>query len=266
MTRSEGAAASYYLGHRSEFAFLTLEAAAARAGVSTTTVIRFCRRVGFSGYKSFQEAVREEVRRLPGLPDKYIRAKSAAAGSKLTEETLRSTLAAVEQSFAKLCEEDAEAAVSELDRAERIFCFGMKESAALAHYAYTRFLSVRGGVFLLTGPGEGELETLFNIGKKDVCLVFLFHRYTRTSTELLPVMRRRGAKIILVTNPPPDCADADTVLLCEVDAGGIKNSFAAPVILTDCLCGALAFRRGEAALSHMRAAEELLAEKNWIEG
>ena len=265
MTRSEGAVAAYYLNRGSDFAFMTLEDAAARAGVSTTTVIRFCRRAGFSGYKPFQNAVREEVRRIPGLPEKYSGAKKSAEKNKLLDETLRRSLAAVEDSFSELSEKDLSAAVSLLDRAENIYTFGMKESFALAHYAFTRLLSARGRVYLLTGPAEGEMETLLNMGKKDVCVAFMFHRYTKAAKKLLPMIRKRGTKLILITNPPFDGADADVVLPCEVDIGGIKNGFAAPVILTDCLCGALALARGEAALSHMRASEELFAESDLVE-
>ncbi len=265
MTRSDGAVAACFLSGESDFAFMTLEEAASRAGVSTTSVIRFCRRIGFTGYKRFQDAVREEVRRLPGLPEKYSHAKKNTDENRLLNETVRRALTAVETSFAGMPEKELAKAVNLLFRAERIFTFGMKESFALAHYAYTRFLSVRGGVFLLTGPAEGEMETLLNMGKNDVCIAFMFHRYTKAAKELLPVIRRRKTKLILVTNPPLDGIDADIVLPCEVDTGGIKNGFAAPVILTDYLCGALAFAGGDKALSHMRASEELFAESHLLE-
>ena len=40
--------ASYFLGHSNDFAFCTLDKIAATMDTSTTSVIRFCRRLGFA--------------------------------------------------------------------------------------------------------------------------------------------------------------------------------------------------------------------------
>ncbi|MBQ3865402.1 MAG: MurR/RpiR family transcriptional regulator [Clostridia bacterium] len=268
MTRSERAVASFILANRREAAFATLEKIARTVGVSTTSVIRFCRRIGFSGYKAFQEAVRHDVGRTPDLPDKFRRALPLSREDQLLEETLRQTVACVETSFAEFRREDLARAVTWLKEAKRVFTFGMKESFAPAHYASTRFLSVRPEVWQLTEPGRGEVEALFNLGRGDLCVVFLFRRYTRLTRSLLPAMRKRGARVILITDPPAGEVEdaADLILPCRVDAGGIKNSFAAPVALTDYLCGALAFARGEAALAHMRSTEALFRESGVVEG
>ncbi len=267
MTRSERTVASCFLAQQSDFAFFTLDKLAENASVSTTTVIRFCRRLGFPGFKAFQEAVRQDARLLPGLPDKYKRALPLFAEDQLLSETLRRDEDAVEQSLAELNKDTLDRAVDLLSGAARIFTFGMKESFALAHYAQTRFLSVRPEVWLLTGPGEGEVETLLNIKKGDLCVVFLFHRYTRLTRSLLPAIRERGARVLLITDPPFDAlrCEADLILPCRVDVGAIKNSFAAPLVLTDYLCGALAFRRGNAALDHMTAAEALFRSGDVVE-
>lgn len=268
MTRSERAVASFYLASRRDFAFATLEKIAGTVGVSTTSVIRFCRRIGFSGYKALQEAVRADVGCFPDLPDKFRRALPMSREDRLLEETLRQTEACMEESLTMLEPDALARAVTWLKEGRRVFTFGMKESFAPAHYAATRFLSVRPEVWVLTGPGEGEVETLFNLGREDVCVVFLFRRYTRLTCSLLPAIRARGARVILITDPPTDEWEevADLILPCRVDAGGIKNSFAAPVVLTDYLCGALAFARGEAALTHMQAAETLFRESGIVEG
>ena len=267
MTRSERTIATCFLTRQSDFAFFTLEQLAENAHVSTATVIRFCRRLGFSGFKAFRDAVREDVRRLPGLPDKYRRALPLFENDRLLAETLRRDEDAVEQSLASLDKAALQKAVKYLSGAERVFTFGMKESLALAHYAQTRFLSVRPEVWLLSGPGEGEVETVLNLKKGDLCLVFLFHRYTRLTRSLLPAIRERGATVLLITDPPEDelKRSADLVLPCRVDVGGIKNSFAAPLVLTDYLCGAVAFDRGDAALSHMTAAEALFRDNGVVE-
>ena len=259
MTKTERAVAAYFLGHRSDFVFLTLEQLARNMQVSTTSVIRFCRRVGFSGFKPFQEAVQKDLRFLSDLPDKYQHALQLSAENQLLKETVERSLNCVRQTFSGVDNGALLQTVEQIAKAGRVFTFGMKESFALAHYAYTRLLTVRKDVFLLSPPGEGEVEAILNLTETDLCLAFLFHRYTRQARDLLPLIKKRGAKVVLITNPPYSTlqADVDLILPCEVDAGGIKNSFTAPVVLTDYLCGAAAGLLGDAALGHMRQAEEL---------
>ena len=49
MTRSETSVATYVLEHMNDVAFFTLDELAAQTELSTTSVLRFCRRLGFTG-------------------------------------------------------------------------------------------------------------------------------------------------------------------------------------------------------------------------
>ena len=92
-----------------------------------------------------------------------------------------------------------------------------------------------------------------------MCLVFLFHRYTRQSVKILEYLAKRECKLIVVTNPPLEQIEscADVVLPCHVECGGIKNTAVAPVMLADYLCNAVASHLGEDALAYMKESENL---------
>ena len=254
MTRSERKVAAYFLGHRQEFALNTLECIAADVGVSTTSVIRFCRCLGFSGFKPFQQMLREDFLP-PSLPDKLQRIDKDA----LLMQTLQQDIRCIQETFENIPFSALSTATAQIIDAQRIFTFGMKESYALAHYACTRLQSVRKDVSILDAGYNGDVEPLLSLTGNDVCLVFLFHRYTRQTLQLLPLIKAQGARVILVTSAPCDevAPLADTLLCCQVDAKGIKNSAVAPICLTDYLCNAAAVLSGEDALLHMKQAEAL---------
>lgn len=256
MTRSERQVASYYLGNPQDFAFCTLDAIAKKADTSTTSVLRFCRRIGFQGYKDFQQAVQAQISGQPQLPDKYRR--TLDTGNALGRSVFNH-IQCIEATIRDLPEAAIKQAVDLICEAERVYTFGMRESAALSHYAYTRLISVRPGVRQLCGIGDGEVETLLDMGSHDVCIVFLFHRYTRKTLKTLELLKERGVRVLLVTNPPVDeVRSLSTVLLpCQVDCGGIKNTAVAPVVLMDYFCDTVAAKLGEKALSHMKASESL---------
>ena len=259
MTRSERQVATHYLGHAVDFAFCTLDSIAAKVDTSSTSVLRFCRRLGFEGFKDFQQAVRLQLHGLPELPDKFHRTVQERDGDDLFARTVAQDIHCLHESLESLSSEALTQAVELLSRARRVYTFGMKESFAPAHYAYTRLLTVRPDVQLFTGGCSGEIESMLTMTGKDVCLVFLFHRYTRQSLQILELLHHRGIPVILVTDTPSDRLEtyAQVLLPCRVDHGGIKNTAIVPIVLCDYFCDAVAAATGDDALQYMQQTEEL---------
>lgn len=257
MTKSERQAADCFLKDPAPFLFSTLDETAKLIGISTTSVLRFCRKLGFDGYKQFQIQIREEVHHFPSLTDKFKR-RASSESTYAPETLLAGSLNCIEKTFSELDSQAFSKAVSLLSEASKVFSFGMKESYALSHYAFTRLQTVRKNVYFCDTLHQGQVENLLNMGKGDVCIFFLFPRYTRQSLNVLNAMEKRDVTVLLVTDPLWQRSSDQLVLLpCYVDAGGIKNSAAAPVLLLDQLCNALTAAIGEDALTHMKDAEEL---------
>ena len=265
MTKSERKIASYFMGHQHDCAFFTLEHLSEEIGTSTTSVIRFSRRIGFAGFKPFQEALREDMRLRQDLPVKFQNTQGRAAGE-LWARTVNADMECLRRTAAEMHPESLAEAVRTIAEAPRVYTFGMKESFALSHYAYTRLVTVRDNVFLLNAGINGSVEPLLSVGEEDACLVFLFHRYTKQALELLPLLRQRTKKMILVTSDPTDSVEAyaGVLLKCAVDAGGIKNSSAAPVFLCDYLCNAVAVHNGERSLAYMKKTEDLFRQSSTV--
>jgi DNA-binding MurR/RpiR family transcriptional regulator len=267
MTRSEQRVALYILGHMNDIAFFTLDEMARQTDVSTTTVLRFCRRLDFDGFKQFQHAVRTDLKYSPDLLDKFHRTADNQLENTLLAQTVQQGIRCIQQTFLELPFELIEEAVGTLANARRVYTFGMRESQALAAYAYSRLLTVRGDVFLYQDGYTGNVEALLSSTDADVFVVFLFHRYTRQTLRILEVLKERNVQVILITSPPVEMvARLATVLLpCQVDANGIKNSALAPICLADYLCNAVAMVNAEATLQRMRQSEELFVRSEIIE-
>ena len=267
MTRSEQRVALYILGHMNDIAFFTLDELARQTDVSTTTVLRFCRRLDFDGFKQFQHTVRTDLKYSPDLLDKFHRTADNQLEDTLLAQTVQQGIRCIQQSFREMPFEMVDDAVKRIAGARRVYTFGMRESQALAAYAYSRLLTVRGDVFLYQDGYTGNVEALLSSTDADVFVVFLFHRYTRQTLRILEVLKERNVQVILITSPPVEMvARLATVLLpCQVDANGIKNSALAPICLADYLCNAVAMVNTEATLQRIRQSEELFARSEVIE-
>ncbi len=266
MTKSERTVALFFLEHSGDFAFYTLHEISEKTGLSTTSVLRFCRSLGFAGFKDFRNFVRNEGYYQPDLPVKFNRFSKREHSDSMLPDAFNQGIVCINETFKNISVESAKAAVSLIIEAKRVFTFGMKESYALAHYAYTRLFTVRNNVFLLNADTSGNIEQILSLTEGDVCVFFLFHRYSKASLELLPLLKERKVKIILITSAPTTSVEnyAEVMLCCKIDLGGIKNTFAAPIVLTDYLLSATAVSSGETALSHMKEIEELFKKSNTL--
>ena len=267
MTRSERQVAMFTLDHMNDTVFYTLEELARQTDVSTTSVLRFCRRLGFDGFKDFQNAARTELKYSPDLLDKFQRTSDQQMEHSLLAQTVQQGIQCIQETFRELPFEAISQAVNCIAQARRVYTFGMRESQALAYYAYSRLLTVRGDVFAYQDGYNGNVETLLSLNEQDVFVVYLFHRYTRQTLRLLELLRQRGVPVILITSPPVDAVVrfATVLLPCRVDAKGIKNSALAPICLADYLCNALAVVNGEDTLQRMKQSEELFLQSEMIE-
>lgn len=258
MTKTERQAAEYFLAHPDEFAFLTLDKLAVKTGVSTASVIRFCRRLGFFGYKDFQETLRDGMSSRMPLPLKQAHNRTTQA-DQLLNRVVMDGAKAIQKTFAELPAEKLSAAVDLLEDSRRVYTFGLRESYALAHYLYTRLITVRDQVHILDTGFHTMLEPLLDLNAGDVVVVFLFRRYTEQSLRMLPLLKSAGASVILVTSEPCEealAAYADVLLPCHVENNGIKNTYLAPMCLADYLCNALG--QTEAAEDRIEQVETLL--------
>lgn len=265
MTRSEKEIAAYLISNRNEFIKKSIKELARENGTSTTTLIRFARRLGFEGFRELKKALCEDSVINPTLTSKFSSINNMP-GDRLLSDTVNRAVKCIEDTFMNMPDGILDKSASKLENARRVYTFGMKESFALAHYAYTRLYTVRNDVFILD-VSHGDAESLLNIIKDDVCLVFLFHRYTKTSVEVLKALKKTGASVLLVTNEPADEIRglADLLIPCVVYGTGIKNTSIAPVCLLDYLCNVLAVKNPQKALERFKQLEILFENQETLE-
>jgi DNA-binding MurR/RpiR family transcriptional regulator len=260
MTKAEQKTADVFLESPDSFAFSTLDKISRTINTSTTTTIRFCRTLGFQGYKEFQDAVRQELKLMATLPQKLLNLSNENLDNTLLESIVERGIQNIYRTFNEIPPKTMQQAINRIIDGKRLFMFGMRESFALVHYAYSRFLTVRNNVFILDAGFNGIVEPLLSLDKDDVCLVFAFQRYSKLSLRILPLLKKQGAHIILVTSSPYDrlAPYADTIIHCHLDIGSIKNSSLAPVCLLDYLCSAASMKSQSDMLARMNVIENTL--------
>ena len=260
-TSSHRQVGSYILNAPDEVSFFTLEEVAERAGVSTTTVIRFARAVDCLGFSQLQRQIREDMRALSVVPDRLRLLQEGVPKNELLASSFKNDINNITLTINSLSKRQLDMAVEKVSGAERIFIVGMRDSFSLAHYAFSRLCAIKEDVRLIQCPGGMCMDELSNAGKTgDVCLAFTFMRYTRHVIDIIKELKRKGVFVLLFTNPNYFAVEdfADIILPCHVNGIGHKNTYAAPICLINYLANAVAALCSKEALSQLEDREDML--------
>lgn len=232
---------------------------AKKGNVSAPTVLRFVSRLGFSKYKDFQDALREEVQARRASPltlSGKIRADSATSELALSvaetaNEAIRSTVSA-------LPEHEFERAVELLcNPSLHITSIGGRFSHLLAIYLDLHLRLMRPHTSVHGQHPNNDPSFIADLGRRDVCVFFDFRRYQKDTVALAKAASAAGAKVILVTDPwlSPVSYTADVVLPARVEAAGSFDSIVPATMLVEALIAAVHAKLGKSAEERMRALE-----------
>ncbi len=188
--------AEYLLTCPTDIVYLSITELADRTDTSEATIIRFARRLGYSGYAALKIALALDLHAsappLPGelSPDDAIttiKAKVINAGV----ESLRDT--------AQLLDDAAlTRAVDALVGARRIEVYGVGSSAAIAQDSYALFLQIGLPVAAITDP-HLQVMSAIQLGPEDVALAISVSGSTRDTVEALQAAKDAGATCLCLT-------------------------------------------------------------------
>jgi DNA-binding MurR/RpiR family transcriptional regulator len=111
---------------------------------------------------------------------------------------------------------------------------------------------------LLTDPRGRDLGSMMELTRRDVVVLFDYHRYQRSAADLAAVVHRAGATVVLITDDLacPVAPDAEVVLAASSTVGTVYQSMAAGFLLTELLIPLVMDAIGEPARTRMALWEQ----------
>ena len=259
-THSQKQVANYIESHVEELAFSTLESLAERIDVSTTTIIRFARAMGYSGFSDMQDDVKKEMQHKSSLPER-LESIMNAKDNDLLQDAFALDIENIRETLAALKPESINTAIDLVKSANKIYVLGMRSSFALAHYLTSRLGEIKKNVHFIQSTGLVYPEEIVGAGPGDICIAYVFPRYSKTAMNILAWMRSKGVKTILITsmNDAPISHYGDVCLNCAIKSASCKNSLTAPMCLTNYLVAEFSKSNYEEACEVLSRTEEILS-------
>jgi len=175
---------------------------ASEAGVSTPTVIRMARKLGFDGFPALQAALRAEVSAQIKKPMSKHESWHAKAETGHTINQFASALSANLQGALDRLDTDTFDAVAAIlaDPARPLFLAGGRITRSNADYFYNHLQIIRQGVTLLSQSPNVWPQYILDMDENSVLIVFDIRRYEKQLQKLADLARQRGSTIVLFTD------------------------------------------------------------------
>jgi DNA-binding MurR/RpiR family transcriptional regulator len=263
---AEKAVAEYVLSNPEQVMNMSVSEAARDIEVGESTVIRFCRALGYKGYQEFKLRLAQDLVE----PVEFIHENISFHDSTtdLAQKVFQTNLKAVEETMKALDPDMVEVAAKALSTARRIDIYGVGYSSFTALDAKLKF--VRFGLSA-DAYGDAHLQVMAaaSLSTKDVAIGISNSGSTRDVVDALNIARKSGATTVAITNfsPSPITRAADVVLLTaspESPLGGeVLTSRIAQLCVLDVLSVALAVTLGEGCLDLIKKTSDAVKKKRY---
>ncbi len=166
---------------------------------SKSAVVRLCKRLGFNGYKDFQNALSAEIAvkkrdNLYGHSDIY--PKSSV--SKICSIVTHNSIQAMESTLRLLDIEEMEKAVEVISKAKRLDFYGAGNSGICAEDAELKFSRIGYYTNCCTDVHR-QLLAAATIKSGDVALFFSYYGTTKDILDVHDIVKEQGATTVAIT-------------------------------------------------------------------
>lgn len=252
LTKTQKLIAKYVLDHSSDACFMTSTDIADALGVSESSVVRFSRSLGYSGFMDFQKALRKDYQ------DKVLSISSAitvpsqriAKRAKLDSDSdyikrhYKNAARNLESIFSSNSPAVFEEAADLIINSKHKYIVASRGNACLGDYFLLYLKHMLRDVDTTSSASISPIDHLCNITKDDCLIVFSYPRYSSMDKLALKMAKDAGASIVLFTDKPSALLVpyATTLITVPVDSNAFFNSLVAAQFACEALLDAISHR------------------------
>ncbi|WP_298432337.1 MurR/RpiR family transcriptional regulator [uncultured Jannaschia sp.] len=195
------AAAKHILDNEADFGLDPIRETARKSGVSTYTLVRLSRLLGFGGFDDLREPFRHALVSIgprAGAGDWLDRWR--ADGAEADVRAASNSLAVVSRSIERQSPDRLRAVVDTMIAARKVYVTAMRSSFGLAHhFTYVGRMALK-SMEIVPRHMSSALDDLNDAGPEDVLVAITFTPYSQETIEAAAFAIARGVKLILISD------------------------------------------------------------------
>jgi len=261
LTRAERQLANLILENYPVSGMGSITAIAKASGVSSPTVARMARKLGFSGFPAMQAALKDELRATISNPIvKYDQLAEGAPDTHILNQFADAVLENMRQSLKRIDPALFDRVVALLSDNERaVHVTGGRITHTIARYFFTHMQVIRSGLNLIDSGSNTWPHYVLNMNDGDILVVFDIRRYEHNLIRLAEMTSGRGVTIILFTDQwsSPIARHAQHTFNLRIEVPSAWDSSVVTLFMVEALLAAIQTSTWGEARGRMKTLEEL---------
>lgn len=174
-----------------------------QAGVSESTVIRFCYAMDLTGFSELQQKMKDYLIEKNGSAPAALKTRAYKKQNIPCNEVMSQDVDGIISLMQKINGADFNRTIDMLHHAERIFVLGVRSSAPAALTLYNNLVSYREEVYLMNYRSEKMAVDLTQMNGNSVLFVVSVNEQQEDVMAVVELAKRKGTKIITIIDDVP---------------------------------------------------------------
>ena len=225
LTPVEKMIADYVLENTAEVPRQSIKALATKSKTSDASVLRFCKTLGYSGYRDFIVSISASLGSMDeDQADQYTDIQPGDDLQTIINNISLNNCRSIEDTLRVINREEISRAVELLRKSQRIDFYGVAASGLVCMDAQQKFMRINKMCHAFT-DGHSQLTAATLLKSTDVAVMISNSGNTTEILEALEVAKLSGAKVIAITsyNRSPLAEKADIVLFISTPEITIRS-------------------------------------------
>lgn len=243
LSKSHQRVADYILQHYDRAVFMTARKIASNLGISESTVVRFATSLGYDGYPSFQEHLRNSSKAVMTTKQKLTLNLEPKDKFAAMSQSIQRDMQDLKNIFDMVNYPALKMAASKIADSPRVFILGKRSSRVLVDYLAYYLNFFHDNVRVVESGVLDLFEQLIHIKRDDVVVMFSFPRYAKSTIEMAKFIKQQGGQIIAITDnvDAPLVEYATHCLIAGYSTESFIDSLVAPMALVNALITSIAY-------------------------
>jgi DNA-binding MurR/RpiR family transcriptional regulator len=261
LTRAERQLANAMLSNYPVSGLGSITVVAEASGVSTPTVARMAKKLGFGGFPELRAKLRAELKATISNPiAKHDRWAENAPDTHILNRFADAVMENMRQTLSQINPEGFNAVAALLsDRERALHVVGGRITRSLADYCFTHMQVIRSGVTLVASNSNTWPHYVLNMKAGDVLLAFDIRRYEHDILRLAEMAKSKGVIVVLFTDQwgSPTAKHATHSFHSRIEAPSAWDSSVVILFIVEALIAAVQTATWEETKDRMRTLEGL---------
>jgi len=193
--------ANFLLENWAEIPLMSIEKIAEKSGVSMASITRFTRKLSCQGFYDFKNQVKSEhMKNIANPVERFFLIPSDVRGKKSLIKAARQDVKNINRLLATISEETFRRLVDMIEKANRVFTFGIGISSIFSNLIAYTFNQIQKKTHSLDEGNTPVEEKVFYIEKDDLIIFSSFFPYSRCTAEYAKLAHERGLTIVVFTD------------------------------------------------------------------